>query len=501
MIGLAFALYLAHTLFEVRKVADMPLHRKIPFTLLVSIALLTSGCGGGSSSSSGGGGTTPPPPPSTAKEWTWMSGSSTVNATGVYGSLGVPASGNVPGGRSGAVSWIDGSGNLWLFGGYSRVGVPASADSTYLNDLWEFNATSKEWAWVSGGDTGFAWGVYGSLGVPAAGNVPGARQAAANWIDKSGNLWLFGGYEQYEGGSAYLNDLWEFNPTSKGWTWVSGSNGYGSWGEYGPQGIPGARVGAASWIDSSGNLWLFGGNGEGEAENCVGCGLNDLWEFNPTSKVWTWVSGSDTESALGSYGTQGTPGTGNVPGARSGAVSWIDGSGNLWLYGGNGYDSVGINGLLNDLWEYSPTAKTWTWVSGSKTANAAGVYGNLGTPAATNVPGARSGAVSWIDGSGNLWLFGGGGNNSTVTGGDFNDLWEFSPTSKGWIWMGGSDAANNAPGVYGSLGVPATTNVPGARSGAVSWIDGSGDLWFFGGDGYDSTGTQGYLNDLWHYQP
>ena len=67
--------------------------------------------------------------------------------------------------------------------------------------------------------------------------------------------------------------------------------------------------------------------------------------------------------------------------------------------------------------------------------------------------------------------------------------------------MGGSDAANNAPGVYGSLGVPATTNVPGARSGAVSWIDGSGDLWFFGGDGYDSTGTQGYLNDLWHYQP
>jgi hypothetical protein len=31
--------------------------------------------------------------------------------------------------------------------------------------------------------------------------------------------------------------------------------------------------------------------------------------------------------------------------------------------------------------------------------------------------------------------------------------------------------------------------------------DASGKLWFFGGDGYDSTGAQGYLNDLWEFQP
>ena len=55
IIWLAFALYLAHTLFEVPKVAIMPLHRKIAFTLLVSIALFASGCGGGSGSSGGGG--------------------------------------------------------------------------------------------------------------------------------------------------------------------------------------------------------------------------------------------------------------------------------------------------------------------------------------------------------------------------------------------------------------------------------------------------------------
>jgi N-acetylneuraminic acid mutarotase len=34
-----------------------------------------------------------------------------------------------------------------------------------------------------------------------------------------------------------------------------------------------------------------------------------------------------------------------------------------------------------------------------------------------------------------------------------------------------------------------------------SWIDASGNLWLFGGNGYDSTGNFGYLNDLWQYDP
>lgn len=53
--------------------------------------LFLSACGGGSNS--GGGGSTPTPTPtptpSTANEWTWMSGSSTDGARGVYGTLGV----------------------------------------------------------------------------------------------------------------------------------------------------------------------------------------------------------------------------------------------------------------------------------------------------------------------------------------------------------------------------------------------------------------------------
>ena len=55
------------------------------------------------------------------------------------------------------------------------------------------------------------------------------------------------------------------------------------------------------------------------------------------------------------------------------AVGWTDGSDNFWLFGGSGYDSTGALGDLNDLWEYSPTAKTWTWMSGSAKISASGV--------------------------------------------------------------------------------------------------------------------------------
>ncbi|MGD0546816.1 MAG: kelch repeat-containing protein [Terracidiphilus sp.] len=82
--------------------------------------------------------------------------------------------------------------------------------------------------------------------------------------------------------------------------------------------------------------------------------LNDLWKFNPTTKEWTWVSGSDTANAKGVYGTLGVATASNVPGARGGSVGSIDSNGDLWLFGGYGDDSTGAQGNLNDLWRYQP---------------------------------------------------------------------------------------------------------------------------------------------------
>jgi N-acetylneuraminic acid mutarotase len=189
-----------------------------------------------------------------------------------------------------------------------------------------------------------------------------------------------------------------------------------------------------------------------------------------------------------------------VPGARYAANSWIDSSGNLWLFGGYGYDSTSSVGKLNDLWRYTPSSGQWTWIGGEDVVNVGGVYGSLGIVAAANAPGARQAASSWIDSSGNFWLFGGVGYDSTGAVGNLNDLWEYSPSTNEWTWLSGANLAN-ATGVYGTKGAASVGNVLGARDTISSWIDSSGNLWLFGGYGYDANGDLGYLNDLWQYNP
>jgi hypothetical protein len=51
-----------------------------------------------------------------------------------------------------------------------------------------------------------AIGVYGQKGVLHSNNIPGARGAAANWMDNSGNMWIFGGHGYGESGT-YGNPL------------------------------------------------------------------------------------------------------------------------------------------------------------------------------------------------------------------------------------------------------------------------------------------------------
>jgi len=208
----------------------------------------------------------------------------------------------------------------------------------------------------------------------------------------------------------------------------------------------------------------------------------------------------------------------NIPGGRIGAVSWSDASGKLWLFGGNGYDSTGTLGNLNDLWKFDPNLGTygeWTWMGGSNAVPCTGggwcgqqgVYGTLGIAASANIPGGRFSAVSWNDASGNLWLFGGDGYDSTGTVGDLNlnDLWKFDPnlgTYGEWTWMGGSSTLpTGSLGVYATPGTGASLN-PGSLYNAVSWSDASGNLWIFGGYGYYLAGTRiGIQNGMWEYQP
>jgi N-acetylneuraminic acid mutarotase len=433
----------------------------------------------------------------TTDVWTWVGGADNANAPGVYGTEGTAAAGNAPGARRQPISWTDAAGNFWLFGG-NTVGSVGM-----LNDLWEYSPSGGQWVWQNGSDTEGAAASYGSLGAPAAGNNPGAREGAANWSDAAGNLWLFGGDSLAAQNSQELNDLWSYNPTTALWTWVGGSNTAASSGSYGTVGVaaasnlPPARTDAISWVDSAGVFWLFGG-AQLNANGSYLAVFNDLWSYNPTTGMWTWVGGTNTPNAAGVYGTQGIAAAANVPGARMGGSAWLDASGSVWLFGGLSLAADGLAQEYNDLWKYNPASGQWTWVSGSDGADAAGVYGTQGAGAAGNGPGARVSAVTWKDQAGNLWLFGGYGYVQGGNVGELNDLWDYNLSAGVWTWIGGS-SSTAAPGIYGTQGFPAVSNTPGAREQAVGWVDSKGKFWLFGGFGFDSSGAEDDLNDLWSF--
>src|SRR5580704_3648703 len=154
------------------------------------------------------------------------------------------------------------------------------------------------------------------------------------------------------------------------WVWESGTDSLDQSGTYGqlgvasPGNIPGARVYASTWTDRQGAFWLFGGYGYDSAANGGSGDLNDLWKYQ--GGEWTWMAGSTRAFVAGKVLTK-------IPSARVSASSWTDLQGNLWLFGGDGFDSTGKLGILNDLWKFSQGK--WIWIGGSKLANQFGKYG------------------------------------------------------------------------------------------------------------------------------
>jgi N-acetylneuraminic acid mutarotase len=343
-------------------------------------------------------------------------------------------------------------------------------------------------------------GKYGTPGTPAAGNTPGGRYYAENWVDSSGRFWLYGGVGfDANGVLGALNDLWLFDPSTNEWAWMGGSSTItvntgcggcisglppvpGTLGVPAAGNTPGGLWLASSWTDNHGNLWLLGG--WGYDTNGYGAIPNDLWQFNPSSNEWAWMGGSSTfggNAIPGIYGVLGKPDAGNFPGSRWSGATWTDSSGSFWLFGGQGDDATGMEGILNDLWQFNPSTSQWAWMGGSSTMNCAdlpqkscnqpGVYGTLGVPAAGNIPGSRSFFYSSNDVKGNFWLFGGQGFDANSNGNYLNDLWEYSPAKNEWTWMGGLTTVGTVPsggGVYGTLGTPAPANQPGRRTAGVS---------------------------------
>jgi hypothetical protein len=145
--------------------------------------------------------------------WSWIKGGSSPTQFGWYGTQGVAAVNNVPGGRYyNPVGVKDIAGNLWLFGGYAY----SASSGGLLNDLWKYDISSNTWTWVRGAAIPNQNGVSGTQGVGSSTNTPGARYMHMTWGDNNGHYWVYGGFGTPATTSTPtvygdLADMWRFD--------------------------------------------------------------------------------------------------------------------------------------------------------------------------------------------------------------------------------------------------------------------------------------------------
>ncbi len=274
-------------------------------------------------------------------------------------------------------------------------------------------------------------------------------------------------------GPAALSDLWRYDAAGNGWTAFTPSDAN-----------PGARSGAAMWRAQDDTLWLFGGSAT----------LDDLWRYDPAQNAW-----------------QAQTVTGAKPSPRTHAMRWQDAAGRFWLFGGKGKKP------FDDLWSFDPQSGAWTQVS------------------APVKPSARSRAAAWVDKDDALWLFGGQGAKSalndlwkfdplrgkwtqTATGtplkarsdalawtqpdgrfiigfGAGDDVWRYDPASTAWELLKGRVKPNGAA-VHGVKNTPDRRNTPGHRGGGIVLGESSSGRRIFGGGKGSSV-----WSDTWEFDP
>ncbi|XP_055957311.1 uncharacterized protein LOC126822177 [Patella vulgata] len=217
-------------------------------------------------------------------------------------------------------------------------------NKTLLNDMWKMSFRNLQWEEI----------------VVKNGTVA-PRTGATTWVDRKQVLYMFGGNivlnsKQIHSTVGYMSDLWMFNETEQTWQLLSGSAKPQTPGQYGRlYGVeygnkPGSRQGASPFLDSSNNLWLFGGDGldtevYGKSEL-----LSDFWRFNTKHVQWSWMGGSKVGEAEVKFSSKGEISSEALIGGRCDATVWLYSGNKFYIFGGLGHDSHKQDGYLNDLW-------------------------------------------------------------------------------------------------------------------------------------------------------
>jgi hypothetical protein len=343
--------------------------------------------------------------------------------------------------------------------------------SLFLMLLIPVSTNAQVWTWI-GGSPPPTYGSHGERGEESPSYNPPSGYDRTGITDTEGNIWLLDSF-----------GLWKYNIATGYWAWMGGFQTpyYGNQGEESRDNIPRARIGASSWLGSDGNLWVFGGLVF--PPNNPPSLMNDLWRYNISTGNWTWMNGSSTFNEAGESDGPYDEDDTYTPCARAYAATWSDNDGNLWLCGGD----TGSGGM-SDLWRYNILTKRWAYIKGPKNCCQVGEWGNIGEENAATNPPPTIRSVTWTDDDGNLWLL----------PGSMSNLWKYVISNNCWIWMSGPRYGMQY-GLYGNIGVGASTNLPGSRHSSVGMKDADGNFWLYGGIGFSNSGF-GRLGDLWKYE-
>jgi hypothetical protein len=242
-------------------------------------------------------------------------------------------------------------------------------------------------------------------------NSPDGRYLQAAAFDEARKVVvMFGGIitEPSDGHFVISQETWEWSPTTGKWMnrSLSGTK-------------PAARSGAALVYDSNrAKFVLFGGRGYTgtDVRTRSGFNLDDTWEWDPVTGVWTDISPATHPSARSQH-----------------AMVFEKSTGKILLFGGGRshpatFDGTGVSASLGDTWEFDPTAKTWTRL----------------TPALA--PSVRNDSTLVWDSARNKAVLFGGIQIEADTGPGVlkQDTWEWDPAARTWTERIGTERKPSA---------------------------------------------------------
>eukprot|EP01119_Soliformovum_irregulare_P001719 TRINITY_DN1146_c0_g1_i1.p1 TRINITY_DN1146_c0_g1~~TRINITY_DN1146_c0_g1_i1.p1 ORF type:complete len:766 (-),score=186.35 TRINITY_DN1146_c0_g1_i1:107-2404(-) len=326
----------------------------------------------------------------------------------------------------------------------------------------QINGDLFEWIWIGGGN-GTSRGSDGS---------PPPRTESQFSLSMDGEtFWIWGGRSTLNNQDVWLSDLWAYEKTK--WVWKGGSNQTNQATiPTGANAVPSSRDRACLAIDSSSNVYLFGGRDYNAGF------LNDLWIFDSNQNSWRQITPvSDPQwNGLGQKG---------IPSSRLGSQCWIDPTSNTFiLYGGAGNPKNSSfadawTSALADMWEYRDGA--WYMVSGYDVPNVPSAYSGIQNP------GSRAGSLLTVT-SDAAYFFGGKINSNEDMK---SDLWEWNFAEKSWKFLFGREDIN----VYSNFSL-GNVSIIGSRSNGALWIDSNGTFWIYGGEGWDGD-SRTWLSDFY----